>query len=151
MAQIEIPSSIHHYWGSAQPCWPQSSKVMVWLLEIKSEWRREPLHHEIVLMPIAGPRIRIEANKSAGLERAAGRIAAAIAALELPILRTEVVDSPEEPLLGSQGTRIEYRAPFATEARAIAAKLPGGAKLAPVKRALPYDILIAPGPGLLKK
>lgn len=148
---IEIPSAIHHYWGHAQPCWPQAGKVMVWLLEIKSEWRREPLHHEIVLMPVAGPRIRIEASKGAGLERAANRIAAAIADLGLPILRTEAVEAPEEPLPEISSTRIEYRGPFEAEARAIAARLPGGAKLAPLKRALPYDVLIAPGPGLLKK
>jgi len=45
-----------HVWGSAQPCWSHDSQTIAWKLTIKSNWRRDPLRTELVLVRTASPR-----------------------------------------------------------------------------------------------
>ena len=48
--------TVAHVWGSAIPCWSHDSQTVAWKLTIKSDWKRDPLHSELVLVRTASPR-----------------------------------------------------------------------------------------------
>lgn len=48
-------STIYHVWGNAQPCWSADSQTIAWELTIKSDWKRDPEHTELVLLRTARP------------------------------------------------------------------------------------------------
>ncbi len=48
--------TVAHVWGNAQPCWSHDSQTVAWKLTIKSDWKRDPLHSELVLVRTASSR-----------------------------------------------------------------------------------------------